>query len=147
MVRKRTTSGCMIRRCTENERRKILHSTPFKNNANWLNSLEIDLRAGDMLFLNNFAILHSRKSFTDSADSKRYLMRLWLHNPEKSWDLPKSLWLPWDPIFAPLREVRNYWDHDPFGMERDSPDSERDSPEPNSPPPQPPVVVFSTSCG
>lgn len=78
-------------------------------------SLEIELQAGDMVFINNFAIMHSRESFRDTVDSKRYLLRLWLNNPEKGWEIPEGLRLAWDRIFAPLHEIRNYWDVDPFG--------------------------------
>ncbi|KAK2747000.1 hypothetical protein FQN57_002572 [Myotisia sp. PD_48] len=98
-------------------------------------SLEINLQAGDMLFINNFAVLHSRKAFVDSKQTKRYFMRLWLSNKEKAWGIPESLWLPWDRIFGHLAEVRNYWDHDPF--------REESNPDPNPHPP----IVFSTSCG
>lgn len=77
-------------------------------------SLELELKAGDMSFINNYAIMHSRQSFADKGSSRRYLLRLWLNNPEKAWRLPDGLQLPWDRIFAPLHEISNYWDVDPF---------------------------------
>ncbi|OAR01570.1 hypothetical protein LLEC1_07584 [Akanthomyces lecanii] len=106
--------------------------------------IEIKQQAGDMLFVNNFAILHSRKSFTDSEVAKRYFMRLWLYNEEQSWTLPESLQLPWDRIFAPLHNVRDYWDADPF---KTVVDPAANLPGPPPPPPPPPPVVYSTSCG
>ena len=77
-------------------------------------ALQLELHAGDMAFINNFAILHSRQSFFDTTESKRHLLRLWLHHPEQGWRIPEGLQLPWDRIFAPLHEVRNYWDTEPF---------------------------------
>lgn len=42
--------------------------------------LDMDLIAGDMQFLNNYTILHSRTSYEDgeAAEQKRHLLRLWL---------------------------------------------------------------------
>jgi hypothetical protein len=42
--------------------------------------LTMELRPGDMQFVNNYAILHSRTSYEDgeSPDQKRHLLRLWL---------------------------------------------------------------------
>jgi hypothetical protein len=79
--------------------------------------LEIEFEAGDMCFINNLAIMHSRQSFKDGLDAKRYLLRLWLNNPERGWRIPEGLQLPWDRIFAPLHEIRNYWDVEPFGAD------------------------------
>ena len=37
-------------------------------------------RLGDMQFVNNFVILHSRSEYRDAADAKRHLVRLWLED-------------------------------------------------------------------
>ena len=37
-------------------------------------------RRGDMQFVNNFVILHSRSEYRDGADAKRHLVRLWLED-------------------------------------------------------------------
>lgn len=40
------------------------------------------MNKGDMQFVNNFVILHSRTEFTDWPDGRaRHLIRLWLHSP------------------------------------------------------------------
>jgi hypothetical protein len=39
------------------------------------------LEPGEILMVNNFTILHSRRAFQDSADHRRYLLRLWLDVP------------------------------------------------------------------
>jgi alpha-ketoglutarate-dependent taurine dioxygenase len=40
--------------------------------------LSMDLQKGDMQFLNNYLILHSRTEYQDGVDAKRHLVRLWL---------------------------------------------------------------------
>lgn len=45
--------------------------------------LDMDFRRGDIQFLNNRVVLHSRTDFEDYDDPelKRLLMRLWLRTP------------------------------------------------------------------
>lgn len=43
-------------------------------------ALETGLRKGDMQFLNNFVIFHSRTAYEDRG-TRRHLVRLWLENP------------------------------------------------------------------
>ena len=42
---------------------------------------DITLEPGDMLFLNNYQVMHARTEFTDheEPERRRHLMRLWLH--------------------------------------------------------------------
>jgi hypothetical protein len=57
-------------------------------------SLRIVPQPGDMLFLNNFALLHARSSFVDSPEDvfkQRYLMRLWLHDTQQGWNSAPAL--------------------------------------------------------
>lgn len=77
-------------------------------------SLKLKLIAGDMCFINNFAVMHSRNSFEDNDQAKRYVLRLWLSNSEKGWEVPQGLQLAWDRIFEPVEEISDYWDIDPF---------------------------------
>ncbi|MGI9355655.1 MAG: TauD/TfdA family dioxygenase [Rhizobiaceae bacterium] len=48
------------------------------------NRLEMELKPGDMQFLNNYVTLHTRSAFVDhdEPDRKRLLWRLWLMNPD-----------------------------------------------------------------
>lgn len=55
------------------------------------NQLYLDTKPGDLVFVNNHAILHSRESFLDDADHKRHVVRMWLRNRELAWALPKQL--------------------------------------------------------
>jgi hypothetical protein len=45
--------------------------------------LDMDFRPGDIQFLNNRVVLHSRTDFVDheEPDRKRLLLRLWLRTP------------------------------------------------------------------
>ena len=46
-------------------------------------ALDIEFRAGDIQFLNNFVMLHTRRGFEDwpEPERKRHLLRLWLSDP------------------------------------------------------------------
>jgi hypothetical protein len=44
-----------------------------------------------MLFLNNFAYLHTREAFEESEQNPRYPMRMWLKNRGLAWVLPSAL--------------------------------------------------------
>ena len=43
-------------------------------------AVEMIFRRGDMQFVNNFVILHSRSEYRDGTDAKRHLVRLWLED-------------------------------------------------------------------
>ena len=42
---------------------------------------ETMLKKGDMLFFNNFVILHSRTAFEDDDQHQRHMVRLWMEDP------------------------------------------------------------------
>jgi hypothetical protein len=50
--------------------------------------LDMDLELGDIQFINNYTVLHSRTGFVDGPepDQKRHMLRLWLKFP-KPWPL------------------------------------------------------------
>ncbi|KAK4128015.1 Clavaminate synthase-like protein [Parathielavia appendiculata] len=48
----------------------------------------LDTREGDMVFINNFALLHDRDSYVDLKYG-RHFVRLWHRNPELAWYLPR----------------------------------------------------------
>jgi len=41
--------------------------------------LSMDMRKGDMQFINNFVIFHSRTGYEDSPQQRRHLLRVWLN--------------------------------------------------------------------
>lgn len=43
-------------------------------------AVDMAFRLGDMQFVNNFVILHSRSEYRDAPTQKRHLVRLWLEN-------------------------------------------------------------------
>jgi len=47
-------------------------------------ALDIEFRRGDIQFLNNFVMLHTRREYEDWPEParKRHLLRLWLSDPE-----------------------------------------------------------------
>jgi hypothetical protein len=64
--------------------------------------LDMDFRPGDVQFLNNHLILHSRTGFEDyeAPERKRHLLRLWLDTPHYA-ELP--------PFFVQRHEDMEYW--------------------------------------
>lgn len=78
------------------------------------NQLELDLKPGDMLFLNNLAIVHSRKAFENDPDAGkvRHLVRLWMRNEEKAWEMPKELKFGQDKVFY-NEELEESWNITP----------------------------------
>ncbi|KAK3115809.1 hypothetical protein LTR53_004486 [Teratosphaeriaceae sp. CCFEE 6253] len=61
--------------------------------------LTMPLRPGDLLFVNNFAVLHSREAFEDSEKDIRHLVRLWMKNEALAWSLPTALKWGNDKVF------------------------------------------------
>jgi hypothetical protein len=53
--------------------------------------LVLKAELGDLLFVNNHAVLHSRKAFHDTPDMSRYLVRMWLKHSKLAWKLPLAL--------------------------------------------------------
>ncbi len=43
---------------------------------------DFTLEPGEIAFWHNFLVMHSRTAFTDSADHRRLLLRLWLNQPD-----------------------------------------------------------------
>ena len=44
-------------------------------------ALGMDMRPGDIQFVNNYTILHSRTDYVDGPGHRRHLLRIWLNNP------------------------------------------------------------------
>ncbi|KAK7211676.1 hypothetical protein V2G26_018854 [Clonostachys chloroleuca] len=74
--------------------------------------IKTTMQQGDIRFLNNMALLHRRETFYDDDQSKRHLMRLWLHNPKQCWGLPRTLRIAWARIFEDM-EREAHWDMSP----------------------------------
>lgn len=65
-------------------------------------SLTLDVRPGDIAFVNNWAMLHSRTAFRDDEEHVRYLVRIWLKNeaPGLEWPVPDVFRLGYNKIFG-----------------------------------------------
>lgn len=64
-----------------------------------IHQLRVSTQPGDMIFVNNWAIVHGREAFEDSPEQRRYLVRLWLKNERFAWSLPSPLRLANDMVF------------------------------------------------
>ncbi|KAI1437406.1 hypothetical protein GGR50DRAFT_70423 [Xylaria sp. CBS 124048] len=62
--------------------------------------VRLPTRQGDMVFLNNWGVLHARESYQDTDKATRHLIRLWLRNEELAWDIPESMKTPWEASFG-----------------------------------------------
>ena len=62
-----------------------------------------------MIFINNYAVLHSREAFTDDAEHQRHLVRLWLKNERLAWRLPAALEEGSRKIYKEDDEVEEKW--------------------------------------
>ncbi|KAH7033703.1 uncharacterized protein B0I36DRAFT_373802 [Microdochium trichocladiopsis] len=56
--------------------------------------------SGDMQFVNNVAIFHARDGYTDSEETQRHLLRIWIRDPEYAWETPKPLASRWDRVYG-----------------------------------------------
>lgn len=63
------------------------------------NEILVPLKKGDILFLNNWAIMHRRESYEDGAITSRHLLRLWIRNTKLGWAVPKEMAEPWEHSF------------------------------------------------
>ncbi|OTB19125.1 hypothetical protein K445DRAFT_38349, partial [Daldinia sp. EC12] len=62
--------------------------------------VDLEAQTGDIIFINNLSLLHSRDSYEDSYMLPRHYVRLWLRNSERAWDIPSSMRMPWDAVFG-----------------------------------------------
>lgn len=62
--------------------------------------VKLDHCAGDLIYFNNWSLLHAREAYQDGEASSRHLIRLWLRNAALAWPVPDSMNLPWDCAFG-----------------------------------------------
>ena len=62
--------------------------------------LQLKLGAGDLVFVNNWAILHRRDAYEDNKDSSRHMVRLWLRNTRLGWSVPPQMLPPWQAAYG-----------------------------------------------
>ena len=75
-------------------------------------ALKIDIRPGDMVFVNNMALMHARANFHDSAHNSRHALRLWLRDIERGWPVPRGLMPEWERTFEDFDHISDHWSVD-----------------------------------
>lgn len=70
------------------------------------NELRLELDTGDILFFNNWSLLHRRDAYVDGESTSRHMVRLWLRNTELGWAVPDSLLPPWLRAFGEEAQSR-----------------------------------------
>lgn len=65
------------------------------------NRYRLNTMPGDMIFVNNWSLLHARDSYVDSDTVRRHLVRLWLRSSTRGWDVPREMKVPWEAAFGP----------------------------------------------
>ena len=59
---------------------------------------------GDMLFVNDMALMHARTGFDEGGmTQKRHLVKMYLRDPDKGWEIPSSLEKEWKTTYSPNR--------------------------------------------
>jgi hypothetical protein len=78
--------------------------------------LEIELKVGDIHFVNNLAVLHRRDAFEMYPGAKRHLVRMWLRSEAHAWDLPPILSSAcgWGEAFSDSEDVDEVWHIEPM---------------------------------
>ncbi|EWC44620.1 hypothetical protein DRE_06609 [Drechslerella stenobrocha 248] len=76
------------------------------------------LSSGDLVFVNNLAVLHNRTAYADDATlparSHRHLIRLFLRDEQLAWPTPRELLLDWGRVFGGFDGDDELWvaDHE-----------------------------------
>uniref|UniRef100_A0A093W120 Isotrichodermin C-15 hydroxylase n=2 Tax=Talaromyces marneffei TaxID=37727 RepID=A0A093W120_TALMA len=76
-------------------------------------SIQLDFQKGDIQYVNNLAIFHARKGFSNSPSKERHLLRLWLRDSEYTWETPIQLQDRWDEIYNGLSEEEQIFPLEP----------------------------------
>lgn len=78
------------------------------------NCIRLPLRDGDILFVNDTAIMHSREAFDEEGGaSQRHLLKMLLHDPAQNWPVSDSARADWLKMYGPSHRDgsrREGWD-------------------------------------
>lgn len=65
------------------------------------NAIPLPMGKGDMVFINDMAILHARESFSEGGTYlQRHLLKLYLRDPEQNWPVPPTARDAWAKIYG-----------------------------------------------
>lgn len=65
--------------------------------------ISVGAQAGDILFVNNLALVHARDAYTDEeavGGQRRHAVRMWLHDEKLAWSRPAGMRAPWLAAFG-----------------------------------------------
>jgi hypothetical protein len=65
------------------------------------NAVALPWHKGDMVFLNDMAIMHAREAFKEGGDLQRHLLKFYLRDPKQNWPIPATARQHWDAIYGP----------------------------------------------
>ncbi|KAI1456975.1 Clavaminate synthase-like protein [Annulohypoxylon moriforme] len=67
------------------------------------NSVPLPMEKGDLIFINDMAILHGREGYIDaeSTAAKRHLLKMYLRDPLQKTNIPGSLKEEWERVYGP----------------------------------------------
>ncbi|PNY29040.1 Uncharacterized protein TCAP_01040 [Tolypocladium capitatum] len=68
--------------------------------------LQLRLERGDLVFLNNWAMLHRRDAYEDGKNSSRHIVRLWLRSTRLGWSVPPQMLPPWQAAYGETSETK-----------------------------------------
>ncbi|KAM6498993.1 hypothetical protein JOM56_006941 [Amanita muscaria] len=74
-------------------------------------NLGLNFQKGDIQYINNLGLFHSRDAFTDTPDhpdNSRHLLRLWLRNEELAWKTPKELQTQWQRLYSATPDEQQF---------------------------------------
>ncbi|KAL3462243.1 hypothetical protein BJX64DRAFT_277316 [Aspergillus heterothallicus] len=77
-------------------------------------AVALDFRKGDIQFVNNLSVFHARAGFTDSEETRRHLVRLWLRDPEFAWKTPGGLEGRWETVYGGVDPEKSVFPLEPF---------------------------------
>ncbi len=69
------------------------------------NAIPLPMGKGDMVFINDMAILHAREPFSEGGVYlQRHLLKLYLRDPDQDWPVPPKVADAWKEIYGPNSE-------------------------------------------
>lgn len=71
-------------------------------------SIRLTPEPGDILFVNNLAILHAREAFVDAA-TKRHLIRMSIRDSAKCWKIPEAYRTVFEKKFSVEPKKQQLW--------------------------------------
>jgi Taurine catabolism dioxygenase TauD, TfdA family len=66
------------------------------------NCIRLALKQGEIIFLNNIAIIHGRDAFSEEEEFlKRHFLKMLLRDPAQNWPVPESAEEEWMKLYGP----------------------------------------------